>query len=96
MGMWARDGLTQDQYDNGVDSGDLGGVPGFTVILPNKIKNYQPYIPQLPTEDFRAWQRGPFDKYWRMADHLAQLLVRDAGRLTTWDSYIDLDEQEEP
>ena len=46
IGLWHREGLTLDEYDNGVDGARIG-IPGVTIVIPNKIKTILAYEFQL-------------------------------------------------
>ena len=89
-GYWYRNGLTQDQYDNGIDSGDLSGEPGTQFVLTAQLKTAYPYRQNI--------SKAAFDNFinteWEPRHSTVSLAINDDVKKlkdnNLYDSILDL------
>ncbi len=74
IGLWFREGLTQDEYDNGVAGTRLSGLEARKFVLANRVKAAQPFKAQITVEEFRFL----VDNHWEQRHQKANT---DLGQL---------------
>lgn len=55
-GEWRRDGLTRDEYDNGVGADRLHGKKGLQVKMPDRMKALFPYRDVFTMDDSKKYR----------------------------------------
>lgn len=91
--VWARDGMTQGEYDNGMAASVPDNISQLTVI-PDKLKVLYPYNDGF---DIPKMEQFITDEYTPRQMHISEslgknraLYTRELEPLTTWDSDIDV------
>jgi hypothetical protein len=95
IAIWRRDGLTEDQYDNGVDAaliGGSGGQAGQLFTLPPSVKTPHPDFAIPPTEVEAAAIKDRFLLRMRRYSHWISNRAKVDKLDTTFDVDIDDDE----
>jgi len=89
-GLWRRVGLTQDQYDNGVDGAEIGEPTGTLYLMPSTTKTRRPFKAQLTRAEWSSFASREWDqRHHVVLGDLVQL--EDTLKADTdYDSDIDL------
>jgi len=94
---WTHTGLTQDEYDNGVAASPEDGIDEDTVI-PDKLKVLYPYedgmtVPKMEAyiKDYHKPRQNAISDWFGTN---RALLEDEMQKLTTWDSYIKVEDIE--
>lgn len=90
-GLWYREGLTQDQYDNGVDAGILKGKAGQTFILTSQVKSQYPYTHQITKEQLGNFRKNEWERRFIIVDSEIAVHSNDIKSDATYDYLLDLD-----
>jgi len=83
LGLWYREGITRDEYDNGILDSRIGETRGELIIIPPVIKNLVPYTPKLSEarwNTFVQWHMSAVAKI----DGQRKIHLRDARSDRTW------------
>ena len=92
---WTHKGLTQKEYDLGVDVSEVDGILVKTVI-PDKLKALYPYKPQMTVPEMEAYikdQHKPRQN--AISEQLGTQRAQFEGEmqaLNTWDSDIKVED----
>lgn len=88
IGLWYREGITRDEYDNGVNGARIGMSPDLTITIPQRIKNQLPYQGQLSQarwDAFVAWHAGALGRL--QGERITYLNLAKGD--TTWEPNYD-------
>lgn len=55
IGLWYREGITLDEYNNGINGARIGVDASITVQIPQRIKTLVPYQATLPENRWSAF-----------------------------------------
>jgi len=89
-GLWLREGLTQDQYDNGIDSGDLAGEPGTQFVLTAQLKTAYPYQENISKEAFNNFINTEWEPRHAIVSLAINTDIKNLKNNNLYDSLIDV------
>ena len=89
-GYWWRNGLTQDEYDNGVDASELAGEEGTTVVLTAQLKTKYPYRETITKEQLSNFVNSEWEPRMATVNFEIQDKVKNLKNVSTYDSLLDL------
>jgi hypothetical protein len=89
-GLWLREGLTQDQYDNGVDSGLIAGTPGQQFVLTDQIKNQYPYQQNISKPSYDNFIVTEWSRRFHIVEDEIHSHIDSVSVDATFDDILDL------
>jgi len=92
-GKWLRDGLTKDEYDNGIDMTSLGGKTSEKYELPSRIKgsiNSGIFKNKISRAEWDVIITDDFHKNWVDIESAFSILQDSLMKDTQYDSLITL------
>lgn len=88
LGLWYREGITRDEYDNGILDSRLGETRGEIIVIPNVIKNLAPYTPKLGQARWDAFVQWHMNALIKI-DQQRKIYIYSARSDRTWSHNFD-------
>jgi hypothetical protein len=89
-GLWYREGLTQNQYDNGVDSSLIAGTPGQQFVLTDQIKTQYPYQQNISKPTYDDFIVTEWSRRFHIVEDEIHSHVDSISADATFDDILDL------
>jgi len=89
-GYWWRNGLTQDEYDNGIDSGLIAGEPGQQFVLTDQIKAQYPYQPNIGQNAYKNFIEQEWERRFHQVEDEIHAGLHAIEINSEYDSLLDL------
>ena len=90
-GYWKNNGLTQDEYDNGVGASLLAGQSGVIFVLTDQLKSKYPYRSTINKAQWSSFISDDWDPRHHMIEGEIHIQVKSLKDQSDYDYLIDLD-----
>jgi len=85
------EGITRDEYDNGIATDRLAGTAGRKVVLSTDMKAAFPFKGRITSAERTDWTGQQWEPRWRVIENDIGELRERLKNSTTYDADIDLD-----
>jgi len=89
-GYWYRNGLTQDEYDNGIDAGELSGMAGTTIVLTSQLKAKYSYHASITKTQLGNFINTEWEPRHSVVNLEIQDKIKNLKNQTEFDHLLDL------
>ena len=90
-GYWKNNGLTQDEYDNGVDASSLSGQSGVIFKLTDQLKAKYPYMSTITKTQWSGFIGSDWEPRWAKVEEEIGTQIKGLSNVVDYDYLIDLD-----
>lgn len=93
LGYWYRNGLTQDEYDNGIEFNKLGGEEDETtkLVLSAALKSEIPYVSTISRQQFNTLLNSYWNPRFVEIEKEYENMIGKFRSSKTYDNELNLD-----